>query len=189
MKKILYISVIGIFSALSIVLVLSIHFPLIPAVPFLEYDPADIPIYLITAFLGPVAGLIMTAIVSIIQGVTVSVSSGIIGIIMHFLATGFFVITEGYMLKLLNKKSSALTSLSIAILTGFFASVAVMVLWNLLFTPIYMNIPFAQLLPLLPFIILFNVIKAGLNGIATFVLYCALHAPVSYILKKSGFFR
>lgn len=35
--------------AISIVLVAVIHFPLIPAAAFLEYDPADIPI-LICAF-------------------------------------------------------------------------------------------------------------------------------------------
>ena len=34
----------GMLVAISIVLVYFIHFPLIPAVPFLEYDPADIPI-------------------------------------------------------------------------------------------------------------------------------------------------
>lgn len=62
--------------AISIVLVSVVHFPLIPAAAFLEYDPADIPILIGTFAYGPLAGLLMTIVVSIIQGVTVSAQSG-----------------------------------------------------------------------------------------------------------------
>ncbi len=65
--------------AISIVLVSVVHFPLIPAAAFLEYDPADIPILIGTFAYGPLAGLLMTIVVSIIQGVTVSAQSGPIG--------------------------------------------------------------------------------------------------------------
>ena len=43
-------------AALSIVLVTFIHFPLFPAAAFLEYDPADIPIFIGTFLFGPLAG-------------------------------------------------------------------------------------------------------------------------------------
>ena len=33
----------GILAAISVVLVAIVHFPLIPAASFLEYDPADVP--------------------------------------------------------------------------------------------------------------------------------------------------
>ena len=46
----------GMLVAISIVLVMLIHFPIIPAVAFLEYDPADIPILLGTFAFGPAAG-------------------------------------------------------------------------------------------------------------------------------------
>lgn len=69
--------------AISIVLVSVVHFPLIPAAAFLEYDPADIPILIGTFAYGPLAGLLMTIVVSIIQGVTVSAQSGPIGVVMH----------------------------------------------------------------------------------------------------------
>ncbi len=75
--------------AISIVLVSVVHFPLIPAAAFLEYDPADIPILIGTFAYGPLAGLLMTIVVSIIQGVTVSAQSGPIGVVMHIFATGF----------------------------------------------------------------------------------------------------
>ena len=79
---------IGMFSAISVILVYLFRLSLFPAAPFLEYDMADIPIVLITFMYGPSAGLITTVIVSVIQGLTVSAGSGWIGILMHIFATG-----------------------------------------------------------------------------------------------------
>ena len=53
--------------AVSIVLVMIIHFPIFPAVAFLEYDPADIPILIGTFAFGPVAGITLTIVTSLIQ--------------------------------------------------------------------------------------------------------------------------
>ena len=39
--------------ALAVVLVMLIHFPIFPAVAFLEYDPADIPILIGAFAFGP----------------------------------------------------------------------------------------------------------------------------------------
>ena len=63
---------IAVLAAISVVLVALIHFPIFPAAAFLEYDPADIPIFIGTFAFGPVAGIILTVIASVIQGVTVS---------------------------------------------------------------------------------------------------------------------
>lgn len=81
--------------AISIVLVAVIHFPLIPAAAFLEYDPADIPILICAFAYGPLAGLLLTVVVCFIQGFTVSAQSGIIGIVMHIFATGCCVLVTG----------------------------------------------------------------------------------------------
>ena len=81
--------------AVSIVLVMIIHFPIFPAVAFLEYDPADIPILIGTFAFGPVAGITLTIVTSLIQGLTVSSVSGLYGIIMHILATSALVLVAG----------------------------------------------------------------------------------------------
>ena len=62
--------------ALAVVLVMLIHFPIFPAVAFLEYDPADIPILIGAFAFGPLAGVLLTVIASLIQGLTVSAASG-----------------------------------------------------------------------------------------------------------------
>ena len=96
----------ALLSALAIVLLFipGLRFPIIPLTPFLEYDACDIPIMFATFAYGPVSGLIVTFIVSVIQGVTVSSASGIYGILMHIFATGSFTLSAGFLFAFLKKK-------------------------------------------------------------------------------------
>ncbi|MBP3706667.1 MAG: ECF transporter S component, partial [Clostridia bacterium] len=68
----------GMLVAISIVLVYFIHIPMFTA--FYEYDPADIPILIGTFAFGPWAGLMLTVVTSVVQGLTVSAASGVYGI-------------------------------------------------------------------------------------------------------------
>ena len=54
--------------AISVALVYLIHFPIFPAVAFLEYDPADIPILIGTFVFGPLSGIVLTVVTSVITG-------------------------------------------------------------------------------------------------------------------------
>ncbi len=162
------LTVMSMFTAISIVLVYFIHFPIFPITPFLQYDPADIPIFIVTFAYGPMMGLIITAVVSVIQGVTVSAASGIIGIIMHILATGSFVVVAGNIYKKWNTRKGQITSIALGTVTW----TATMVVWNIVFTPLFLGQAVEQVLPLLiPAIIPFNIIKAGVNGVLAFMLY------------------
>ena len=76
----LKVTTLGMLAAVAIVLVAVIHLPILPAAPFLEYDPADIPILIGTFLYGPWTGLALTVVVSLLQGITVSAASGWIGI-------------------------------------------------------------------------------------------------------------
>lgn len=153
--------------AVSIVLVYLIHLPIFPAVPFLEYDPADIPILIGTFAFGPLAGVLLTVIAAILQGVTVSAHSGIYGIIMHIIATSALVITAGLIYNKEKTKKRAI----IALVAGTLAMTAVMIPANLFITPVFMGAPRSAVVPLLPWIILFNLVKAGVNSIVTFLVY------------------
>ncbi|MBQ2676046.1 MAG: ECF transporter S component [Clostridia bacterium] len=165
--------------AISIILVYLVHFPIFAAAPFLEYDPADIPILIGSFLFGPVTGLIMTVVTSIIQALTVSASSGWIGCLMHVFATGSFVIASG----LIYRGKKTLKRAIIALLVGVVAQVVAMVIWNLIFTPIFMGTPVNVVLQLmLPAILPFNLIKAGVNAVLTFVLYKSVSKAVSKFL-------
>lgn len=162
--------------AISIVLVAVIHFPLIPAAAFLEYDPADIPILICAFAYGPAAGFLLTVVVSFIQGMTVSAQSGIIGIIMHIFATGFCVLVAGTIYKRHKTRKTAV----IALICGAVVQTLAMVIMNMIFTPLFMGAPLETVLAMMiPAIIPFNALKAGINCAITFFLY----KSISHLIK------
>lgn len=157
----------GMLVAISIVLVYFVHFPIFPAVSFLEYDPADIPILMGTFAFGPAAGVLLTVVTSIIQGITVSAQSGLYGILMHIIATSVLVLVAG----IIYKKNKTRKGAVIGLVSGLIAMTIVMIGANLIITPIFMGVPRDIVWDLMPFIAGFNAIKAGINGIITFALY------------------
>lgn len=168
-------------AAISIVFVSVIHFPLFPAAAFLEYDPADIPILIGTFAYGPIAGFILTVVVSLIQGSTVSAGSGIIGIIMHIVATGSCTLISGTIYQKMKTKKGAAISLSVGVITMTFA----MVLMNLILTPLFMGAPVEAVMAMLvPIIIPFNLLKSCINCFITFLLYKSISHLLKGISKK-----
>lgn len=162
----------GMMVAISITLVYFIHFPIIPVVPFLEYDPADIPILVGTFAFGPLAGVVLTVITALVQGMTVSAASGLYGILMHIIATSAFVIVAGCMYQSKKTKKMAVISL----IAGMAVMAFIMVPSNMVITPAFMGVPRDTVWNLMPFIVGFNIIKAGINGFVTFYVYKRISA-------------
>lgn len=174
--RVLKMVIMGLLVAVSIVLVALIHIPFPPA-PFLEYDPADIPIFVGTFLLGPVPGLALTVLASLVQGLTVSAGSGPIGIVMHILATGSFALVAGAIYNRSKTRKNAVVALGVGVLV----QVAVMILCNLIFTPIFMGAPMKEVVAmLLPVILPFNLMKAGVNAVVTYIIY----KPVSRVAHR-----
>ena len=153
--------------AVSIVLVALIHLPILPMVPFLEYDPADIPILIGTFAFGPMAGVLLTLVTAILQGVTVSAASGAYGILMHVIATSALVLTAGTIYSREKTKKHAIMGLVL----GTLAMVLIMIPANMFITTKFMGLTLEALMPFMPWIVLFNFIKAGVNSIVTFLVY------------------
>lgn len=166
-EKTVRLAKMGMLVAISIVLVYFIHFPIFPAVPFLEYDPADISILIGTFAFGPLAGILLTVVTSVIQGVTVSAASGLYGIIMHVISTSVLVLVSGLIYKYNKTRKGAV----IALLCGVAAMTLVMIGANMIITPLFMGVPRNIVWSLMPFIAGFNAIKAGINSVVTFLLY------------------
>ena len=166
-EKTVRLAKMGMLVAISIVLVYFIHFPIFPAVTFLEYDPADISILIGTFAFGPLAGILLTVVTSVIQGVTVSAASGLYGIIMHVISTSVLVLVSGLIYKYNKTRKGAV----IALLCGVAAMTLVMIGANMIITPLFMGVPRNIVWSLMPFIAGFNAIKAGINSVVTFLLY------------------
>lgn len=154
--------------ALSIIFMLLIRFPLIPSAPFLEYEPADMPI-LIGAFLyGPLSGLVITVVVSIIQAITVSAASGWIGLVMHIISTGTFVVIAG----LIYKKFHTFLGAIIAAVCGCLCMTLIAIPLNLIFTVKFLGVPYDVVKGMIPTAIIpFNIIKSGINSIIGLIVY------------------
>ena len=158
----------ALLSALSILLMMVIRFPIIPSAPFLEYEPGDVPA-LIGAFLyGPGAGLLITTVVSLIQAITVSAGSGWIGAIMHMVATGTMVLVAGFIYKRIHSFKGAV----VALLAGSVGMTLVMIPLNLFFTTRFLGVPAEAVKAMIvPVIIPFNLIKAVGNSALTVLVY------------------
>lgn len=168
------------FAALSIVLLYVVRFPLIPAAPFLEYDMADVPILLGGLMLGPGAGAAILVAVCLIQALTVSASSGWIGFIMHLLASGVLVMT----VCIIYKKLGSVKSLAVGLVVGSLAMTVIMIPLNLVFTGIFLGQGVAGVARMLiPAIIPFNLLKAGINSAIAFALFLPLKKILGKIMK------
>ena len=107
-------------------------------------------------------------IVSVIQGVTVSANGGLIGIVMHIFATGSYVLVAGNIYKRRKNIGWEITAMAAGTLTMTIS----MVFWNIVFTPIFMGKAIEEVIPILvPAIIPFNLLKAGINSLAAYFVF------------------
>ena len=158
----------GMLTALSIILVYAIHFPIFPSASFLEYDMADVPILIGTFLYGPWWGLALTGLVSLLQWLLVSPQSLWVGAVMHFFATGSYVVAAG----LIYSKHRTRTAAIFGMALGAILQTLMMIPMNLIFTVHFFGVPKKTVLALLPTAIIpFNAIKTVANSLLTFLLY------------------
>ncbi len=145
---------------------------------FLTYEPKDV-ILVIGAFIfGPLAGIVMSLVVCLVEMVTIS-TTGFIGLIMNFLASAAFIGVSSVIYHRNKKMSRAVLGL----IAGSLSMVVIMLLWNYIMTPIYMGVPRQAVLDMfLPLLIPFNALKAGLNTALVLFLY----KGVVTALRKTG---
>lgn len=170
------LTLMALLTAIAVVIVLPFNPAIFAGAPYLEYDMADVPILLAAFALGPTAGLEVLAAVSLLQGFLLG-GNGIIGAIMHFFATGTLILVAYF----IYSRGENTKSMLLGLLGGTLAMAAVMVPLNLIFTVHFFGQPQEIVkAALLPFIIPFNLIKAGLNSLLFFLIYRLLKR----ILKK-----
>ena len=157
----------GMMAAISCVLGL-IRFPILPMVPFLTYDFADIPIIISAFAFGPAAGIIITFIVSFIQAFLLG-GDQLYGFVMHILASGTFVLIASIIYKRHKTRKTAIISMAIATI----GMIIVMGFAKYFVTPYYYGGEGMRemVVQLMPFILLFNLLKGVANSVITFIVY------------------
>lgn len=161
------LTTLGMLSAFAFLFVFLLRIPIIPAVPFLKYEPKDIIILMAGFIFGPLSGLAVSIVVSLVEMLTIS-TTGLIGFIMNVISTAAYVVPAAYFYH----KNRTTRGAVISLIIGSACMVIVMLLWNYLLTPLYMNVPREAVVKMLiPAILPFNLLKAGLNSVLAFILY------------------
>lgn len=181
--KVKKITTIGILCALAMIVNMFAFMPLVPTVTWLTYDPKDIIIVIGGFIYGPMTSLIMSGICSVLE---IMIKGGtILDVFMNMISTCSFACVAAAVYKHKHTKQGAM----IGLLLGVVITVINMTIWNYIVTPIYYGMPRAAVVALLlPGIIPFNILKAGLNAGITLFVYKSVVAILrhTHFIEASG---
>ena len=170
------IATVGMLCAIAFVAkLISTLFPVVSG--FLSFDLKDVIIVIAGFMMGPLAAIIITIIVSVIEMITIS-STGFIGLIMNVLQSCAFACTAS----VIYRRDRSLKGAIIGLISGVLLMTALMLLWNWLITPLYMHVPRDKVVAMLvPVFLPFNLVKGGINATLAMLLY----KPVVTTLRRA----
>ena len=146
-------------------------------VSFLTFDAKDAVLTIAAFIYGPVAALIMSLIPSLIEFITIS-GTGFWGFLMNFASSACFSFTASLIYKYRRSFNGAIVGLYASVV----ATTGLMMLLNIIVTPIYMKVPREVVVDMLPTLLLpFNFAKALMNAAITMLIY----KPVSIAMKRA----
>ncbi len=173
------ITVAGVLAAMGVILTM-LRFPIFPAVPFYEMEFSDFPVLISTFLCGPVYGILTLFIVCLVQALTVSASSGIIGFVMHFVASGCMILTVYFIRKAIKTKVGIVVSSA----SGAAVMTLVMIPMNIWLTTVFMNLPPKEFMSAyLIYCVIFNLIKSILNIVIFYIVFPLLNKQIKRYIK------
>ena len=145
-------------------------------VSFLTFDIKDTVIALGGLVFGPVSGVVIALVVSLVE--MIISETGPIGFVMNFISSAVFAGVASLIYKFKRTFNGAI----IGLYSSVAATTAVMLLMNLLLTPIYQGVPRSAVVAMLPTLFLpFNFAKTLLNAAIVMLIY----KPVVVALRKA----
>lgn len=167
----------ALFVALAYLMRFFLHFNVL----FLTFELKDAIITIGGLFLGPLYALGMSLTVALLELVTIS-DTGLYGFLMNFLAVATLSVASSLIYKYRKTFRGAIFGLTL----GATCMVAVMMLANLVITPLYMGATAQEVIALIPTLLLpFNLIKAVMNTAVVLLLY----KPVTNALSRVGLLK
>ncbi len=144
---------------------------------FLDFDFKHVVICIGGFIYGPMAAGMVTVVVCLIEMITIS-GTGPWGCLMNIIGTASFCCAACWAYKKNHTMKGAIAGL----ISGVVLMTALMLLWNYLVTPIYMEMPREAIADMLvPVFLPFNLVKGGMNAAATLLLY----KPVVGALRRA----
>ena len=172
-KKLKRHTTVAVLCALAFLCTVLIKFP----VMFLTMDVKDAIIMLCTLFFGVPSGIIAAVVVPLLEYITVS-GTGEYGLIMNIISSVSLCVPVGLIYKYKKTLNGAILGLCVSVIS----MTAIMMIANLFITPFYMGVSQADVVSLIPTLLLpFNLVKGTLNAAVVLLLY----KPLSRALKKN----
>ncbi len=172
-QKLQRLTTAGVLAALSLVLMITVRFPIFPSAPFYEMEFSDVPILLCSSLLGPIYSIITLFVVCLIQATTVSASSGIIGFFMHFVSSSLTILVVYFV----RKKIDGVKGILISNLLGVIVMTLVMIPMNMWMVSEFMGINVQGFIKgFLAVCVAFNLVKSTVN--------LTLYSLISPIISK-----
>ena len=145
-------------------------------VSFLTFDIKDTVIALGGLVFGPVSGVVIALVVSLVE--MIISETGPIGFVMNFISSAVFAGVASLIYKFKRTFNGAI----IGLYSSVAATTAVMLLMNVILTPIYQGVPRSAVIAMLPTLFLpFNFAKTLLNAAIVMLIY----KPVVMALRKA----
>ena len=150
-------------------------------VGFLTFDAKDAVMTVGAMLFGAPWGVLMALLVALLEMITLS-ETGWIGFFMNFLSSAAFA----GLAALIYRRRRSMTGAILGLSAGVVAMTVLMILWNLLLTPLYMKTDIQTVVAMIPTLLLpFNLTKALLNAGLVLIFY----KPISTALKKAKLVR
>lgn len=136
-------------------------------VSFLTFDAKDSIVCLVAMILGPLSGAVVSLLVATLEQLSVG-DTGFWGWLMDIASTATFSVVAGW----IYTRRRTIFGVFLSLTSAVISMVAVMIVCNLLITPIYMKVELGQVIGLIPTLLLpFNFAKAMLNAGIVLALY------------------
>ena len=179
-KRTRKIVVIGILAALAWIISL-FSFPLLPWAPFLKIDFSDIPVVLGMYIFGPLSGIAIAAVRSLLSYVMTGGEAGFpIGDTAAFIATLSYTLPVYYIIR---NRAANMKTVLMASSVGTVSLTTVLALLNwLVIAPLYIYVMGFSVGPMREYltisVIPFNLLKGAFVSIIFFALYSKLHVQL-----------
>ncbi len=174
-KKLRVLALAGMLAAVGYVLQL-FEFPLLPAAPFLKFDFGDVAVVVAGSMFGPGPAILTAVVKGLLWMLIGRGGNGFVGAGMNTVAVIAFALPLVFA-----ARSQRLWVKVLAAGTGVLAMTAVMAGLNLVVDPLYFKYSLAQVKAIMPSIVLFNLLRGAINGVASVL--------VVLILQRTAIFR
>lgn len=161
----------GVLSALAVVLALVIRFPLLPAAPYLIYEPSDVPLLLGAFRLSPLWVTGISAVVAAVMGLTGG--GGIIGMVSRFVGSAALALTAAVAYRRLSRNGRGKV---MSVVAGVAVYTLAEVALTLLLGPLFFGDLHSAVAVILPVVVPFNLLKGAINGAAALLVDGAVGA-------------